>query len=254
MSWLSHAILGALQGFTEFLPVSSTGHMAALGLIFDIKTEGLALQASLHLGTLASVVWLYREDLRRFLVLPWSPTTRREARLLAIAIAATIPLAVALRPLDERALTNPALLATGFFVTTGLLLATRFLVRGHRTWPSDVGAALVGLAQGLATFPGLSRSGATVGMGLALGLEPRGAARFSFLLSIPAIVAASALTLAEGGYRQLAPGPWLLGMFASAAFGALSIRWVQDTLDQARLWTFAAYTAAVALFLLFLQP
>lgn len=253
MSWASPVVLGALQGFTEFLPVSSTGHMAALALIFHLRTEGLALQASLHLGTLAAVVWLYRSDLRPFFELPWSNAIRREARLLAVAFAATVPLAFLLRPFDERALGDPRLLAAGFFLTTALLLATRFLTRGRRSWPSTVGALLVGVAQGLATFPGLSRSGSTVGVGLALGLEPQGAARFSFLLSIPAIVAASALTLAQGGYRGIVAGPWLLGVLVSAAFGTLSIRWVQDTLEEARLWTFAAYTAALAVLLLLLS-
>lgn len=252
MSWAWPALLGTLQGLTEFLPISSSGHMVALGLLFGVRTQGLALEASLHLGTLLAVLWVYRDDLRPFASLPWDVPTRRAARAMGLALGATGAVALAIRTLDARAARDPRLVAAGFLATTALLLLSRCVRPGRRLLPSDLGSLLVGILQGTATFPGFSRSAATIVAGLLTGLSPEASARFSFLLSVPTILGAVFLTLLEGGYRSWAATPWMLGIAVSAAFGALSIRWVQGSLGEGRLWGFAAYTAGMALVLLLL--
>lgn len=243
-------VMGTVQGLTEFLPVSSSGHLAVLALLFGLKSHGLALETAMHVGTLGAVLVIYREDIRMFLSPPWPIGIRRDLAALSLATLPTALMGYLLEPLILRAFRDPILLAAGFATTTGILLLTRVMRPGRRETLSLPGALVIGACQGMAVFPGLSRSGTTIAAGLLLGLTPQGAARFSFLLSIPTILGAVFYSVMKEGLGPVAPGPLLVGVVAAAIAGSLSIRWVRFSLMQGRLWVFAAYTLAVAASLL----
>ncbi len=218
MTWWQGVLLGLLQGVTEFLPVSSSGHLAlAQRLIPGFRQPGVTVDVLLHLGTALAVVWAERRHLRRWL------TTRSGWRLLGVLAAGTAVTGVvglALRGPATAAFSSPAAVGAFLVVTGMVVLSTRFLPGGG-AGEGTVGfrqAVIVGLAQGLAVFPGVSRSGATIAAGLGAGLDRSWAARFSFLLSVPAIAAASTLELVEHGGELAAAGPELLG---PAFLGAL---------------------------------
>lgn len=216
-------LLGIIQGLTEFFPVSSSGHLHALRHMTGFDDGGLAFDVALHLATLLAVLLYFRRDILGLL------STREGARLLALISAATLPaVVVALAFKDAReALPIWAPIAGWAFSGTYLLLSRRFA-------PSTEGqplawrqALLIGVAQSMAIFPGVSRSGITITAGLLLGLGRVEAARFSFLLSIPAILGAGAL---EGWEILKAPElkgrlfePLVFGMPAAFLVGVLAI-------------------------------
>jgi undecaprenyl-diphosphatase len=245
-------LLGVVQGVSEFLPVSSSGHLVLLRAWFGLAPPGASLEVALHAGTLAAVVWFYRRDLGR----AWAgwrgggPARGKVLARLALLAWASLPagaLALGGRTFLELQFGRPLTAAWGLVATTLLLASVRWAPRGRKAWPGPGAALAVGAAQALALMPGVSRSGATLVTGRWLGLTPEGATRFSFLLSIPAVAGAM---LVEGrhwahmGMNQLA-------LLAAAAAVAATTGWVSLGLlvrlaRQEELPRFAAYTAAVA--------
>ncbi|MBK8264103.1 MAG: undecaprenyl-diphosphate phosphatase [Nannocystis sp.] len=253
------AALGALQGVAEFLPISSSGHLslAEAWLGVDPAAVGHRFNVVVHAGTLLAVLWVYRGDLYDLL----RGLLRREtpARRLALALVlATLPLALALAPPLERALLqvegSPRLIGVALLITAALLAFTH-----HRSRPGDDPhaiptarqAVVIGLFQLLAITPGISRSGATIAAGLGLGLGRLPAARFSFLLSIPAILGASAKELLD--LRGAAPltaehsEALLIGLLAALLVGLLSLRLLLGLLVRVGLLPFVPYLLALAL-------
>jgi undecaprenyl-diphosphatase len=200
------AFLGFLQGLTEFLPVSSSGHLVLFQQFFEVAGDEVLFDLVLHLGTLIPVVYFYRDSLvgiGRDVFRAEGPLLEREGVRLGLCIvAATIPtgvIGVLFKDLFEELFQTPAVLTLTFAITGALLWSTR----GRTTGTIDARsltyaqAALLGLAQGLAITPGISRSGTTIAVALILGLTPAFAARFSFLMSIPAILGAVVLKLRD---------------------------------------------------------
>ncbi len=249
------AALGALQGATEFLPVSSSGHLA-LGQAFfgvDPGAGGHRFSIVAHLGTLLAVLWMYRQDVVELARVPLHPGTASTARTtLLMMVLATLPLGLVLAPGVEDAIvyveSHPRLVGVCLIVTaTVLLLAfSRKSEAGDEldiTPPTPRQALLVGLAQLLAVLPGISRSGSTIAAGLGVGLPRFAAARFSFLISIPAIVGASVLEL-----RKLAqetgtvdPIPYLVGFIVSFAVGLACLRLLLLLVRRGRIAGFSIY-------------
>ena len=250
-------LLGLLQGVTEFLPVSSSGHLAlAQMLIPGFNQPGVVFDAMLHVGTAFAVVWFERNQLRRWL---GSATGRRLLGLLVLGTLVTAVVALPLRHLAEGAFTRPMLVGW-FLIITGLVVgSTRFLAGGTRgeggtTWRQVL---IMGLAQGLAIFPGLSRSGLTITAGLAGGLERGWVARFSFLLSVPAIAGATLAQLVEvrGDLGAAGPGFWLasgLGAVAAGFSGYLALRVVIRSVSSSVFHRFAWYCIPLGLLVLVL--
>ena len=245
LSWrpvLTAALWGLIQGLTEFLPVSSSGHLVLLPAIFGFDEPGLAASVMLHLGTLVAVVAYYRRDLLRLLHLRSDPEARRILMLLAIG---TVPAAIVGLTLDgpiETVFSEPWLVAVAMMVTGGVLLFGTLVGRGLRRlaegrWTDGL---VVGLAQAFALLPGISRSGMTMTAGMAQGFARVEAARFAFLLSIPAIAGAALLDgidLAQhGGFS------WdlLVGMAVAAVVGYLAIAFLIRVLTRVGLLPFAA--------------
>jgi undecaprenyl-diphosphatase len=250
MSLWQALLLGAIQGLTEFLPVSSRGHLAlAQALMPSFSQPGLVFDVALHLGTVVAIVALEWERLVE--VVREKYLLRLGAQLL-LAMAATSVLALPLRHWAEDSIRYPLLVAVGFAVTGVLLIVVRDRsgqIEGARmTWGAS---AFVGLAQGVVVLlPGMSRSGTTIVAGLAAGLRRRWAADFSFLLSIPAILGAAVV---EGwshrselaAARELL-GPAVAGTATAAVVGFAALVLVRRLVQQGRLHLFAYYLFPLA--------
>lgn len=258
MNLLDALILGLVQGLTEFLPVSSSGHLVMAETFLDVPSAGIFVEVALHVATLLSVVIVYRARLAELAL----GTLRRDPdalRYMALLALATVPAAVVgltLKDLVERAFATPAL--TGFMLlfTGAFLWSTRYVQRPVVDEPAGPKVALaMGFAQALALLPGISRSGATITAGLWGRASGVRAAEFSFLMSIPAIIGAAILEARnfEGAVSDVGGAPLLVAFFAALAAGILAIRSLVWLLRRQSFYAFAYYVwAAGALFLLLL--
>jgi undecaprenyl-diphosphatase len=243
-------LLGILQGLTEFLPVSSSGHLVlAQSLLPGFDGPAVAFDVLLHAGTLAAVVLYFRHDLVRIAV-DCSRPREGGLHLPFLITVGTVPAGIvgvffadAVRPL----FTAPRSASIGLLVTALLLfLASRVGTGGNRSFKSMTfwAALLIGAFQAVAIVPGISRSGATIAAGVFLGLSGRDAARFSFLLSIPAI--AGAFLLESGALKGMDSGAfYILGALVAAMTGWASIAFLMKLLGQGRLLPFALYCMVV---------
>ncbi|MEZ5333436.1 MAG: undecaprenyl-diphosphate phosphatase [Thermoanaerobaculia bacterium] len=267
MTSLEALLLGALQGATEFLPVSSSGHLALAQHFLGVEGPQVAFDVVLHVATLLAVVVVYRRDLtvlvravvRGITTGPFWRSPRaavRDSPELALALAlvlGSIPTAVIgllfqdpLEALFER----PAVVAVMLLVTGAVLQLPRLVSRGGegRERVGALTAVVVGTAQGLAITPGISRSGSTISAALVAGVAPAAAARFSFLLSIPAILGALVLKLPDLSGAAAAPRPLLvLGFVTAFAVGWACLVALLALLRRGRFAVFSWYCWAVGL-------
>ena len=220
-AWLQAIILGALQGLTEFLPVSSSGHLVLfqewLGESFFATGDELFFDLVLHVGTLLPVLWFYRRDLKGVLVSPSSAPSRTEAGgwlawlkaepsrwLAACVVVATIPtglIGVLFEDWFESLFSSVTPVCVALLITGALLFGTRFIDSPTPDKAPRMAAWMalaLGVIQGLAITPGISRSGSTIALALFLGLDREQAARFSFLASVPAIIGAVIFKARDG--------------------------------------------------------
>ncbi len=275
MDWIQAVLLGILQGATEFLPISSSGHLVLVPWFLNWPEPGVVYGAVVHWGTLVAVVAYFREDIRA-LVRGWLTTlqTRRldgdpHGRLAWLILLASLPAGLAgflFEDFFEALFSQPGWAAFFLLMTGGILVLSEHL-SGH--WPgpaptgnphgnpgtaarlSLVGALWIGLAQAAAIAPGISRSGATIAAGLLVGLGRQEAARFSFLLAIPVILGAGLLQLLKLAVEgdPLSQLPVLSTGFAAACItGYLAIRFFLVYLQRHSLWVFAVYCWILGLF------
>lgn len=247
------AILGAIQGATEFLPVSSSGHLtlAQAWLQVDPTTAGHRFNIIVHAGTLLAVVWAYRTDLWRLLRAVGDRTRTEDRRLILAVILGTLPLGLVLIP-PVKALVlqmegNVRAVGVALLATAGLLVSTHRPSREGQD-PTLRQALIIGLAQLMAVTPGISRSGSTIAVALFLGVGRREAARYSFLLSIPAILGATLLEardlLAEPA-GSVNVTPLLVGFVVSLLVGLASLLWLLRIVQTGRLWLFVPYLVLI---------
>ncbi|MEM9863622.1 MAG: undecaprenyl-diphosphate phosphatase [Myxococcota bacterium] len=261
MDTLETLLLGVLQGLTEFLPVSSSGHIAVLAWVFGIEEAGLSLAIVLHLGTLLATLLVFRADVLQLLRTS-ARTARRPslamsehedvAMLRAIAIGTLPALLVGLTLKDavEALGRSPAAIGGAFLGTATLLLVTRREKdEGREGAPSARDALLIGLAQAVAIAPGVSRSGSTIAVALLLGIGSASAFRFSFLLSLPAVGGAALLLLLDASRASVSPNMWLGGLIAFVV-GILALLALRGVVQRGRLWWFALYLVPLGLGLL----
>lgn len=244
---LAAIIWGLVQGLTEFLPISSSGHLvivpAFLGSIgIDIAPPSLAVSAVLHLGTLIAILIYYRRDVMSVLRMRTQPEGRRIALLVAVG---TVPAAIGL-PLKDRldTIQDNVTLVGMFLVLTGIILVVgQWLARGvQRLADGRVpDAVVVGIAQAFALIPGISRSGVTIAAGNGRRFDPTEAARFSFLLGIPAIAGAGLVSLPEV-FAEGSLGPELVvGLVVAAVSGYLAITLLLAAIRRIGLLPFSVY-------------
>lgn len=250
---LQAAVLGAVQGLTELLPISSSAHLYLVPTLLGWTYGGLAFDVALHGGTLLALVVAFWNDWLTMLREAFSPdaAVARAARLLwARLVVATIPAAIVGKLLSasaEHLRALPLQAATLFVFGLLLWLADRFTAPGRETRsPSWAQALGMGLAQCLALVPGVSRSGVTMTAGRAQGLSRISAARFSFLLATP--ITLGALLLEAGKVpRDLPVSTLAIGVVTSAVFGVLAIRLLLGLLRRTGFGVFFAYRAALAI-------
>ncbi len=260
MSWLAAALLGVLQGLTEFLPVSSSAHLvlarAFFGWNVDEGAFGLAFDVALHAGTLLALLIYFRRDIAVMLaaapeLLSANRGPGKVARLIVIATIPTALVGLLFAKWLESHMRTPAVIAVTLAIGgVWLLAAERF---GARTRDEDAltvgGALLVGTAQASALIPGMSRSGSTISMAMLLGMSRESAARFSFLLGVPAIAAAAAkegVHILKSGVTAHDAELFAIGMLTSAVVGFLTIKFFLTYLTGHALNVFGYYRLALA--------
>ncbi|MDI3339204.1 MAG: undecaprenyl-diphosphatase UppP [Sphaerobacter sp.] len=273
MDVLRAIILGAVQGLTEFLPISSSAHLIIVPWLFGWEESGLAFDVALHLGTLTAVLVYFRAELLQIAVaVPRGLVQRRPfadpmARLGWIILLGSIPAAVVGFVANDAIDSffhageggNTAIVVVALLlITLGAVLAVAERVARHCRPMECVDARdgfLVGLAQTLALLPGVSRSGSTITAGLFLGLKRDAAARFSFLLGVPAIVGAGALelsTLLARGLTAAEGRTFIAGMVTAAVVGYLAIAFLLRYLRTRSTLIFIVYRFGLGLLLLLL--
>jgi undecaprenyl-diphosphatase len=252
-------VLGIIQGATEFLPVSSSGHLVMGQVLLGLDVPGVVFEVAVHVATLVSVIVVYRQRLARLIRGAFSGEAEAW-QYLGLLVVATVPAAVVGVGFERQVdalFDNPAVVGYALLVTGVLLWSTRAALKRQPEGKPDLKSAiLIGLAQSLALVPGISRSGATVVMALWLGIGSREAAAFSFLMAIPAIAGAAVLKtpdLLQGGAGI--PGLSLaVATVAAGVTGVLAIRAFNVLLQRQSFYRFGVYCwAAGAAFLLYLS-
>ena len=248
MEYVHALILGIVQGVAEFLPISSSGHLVIADAILrdtsglSTPKESVTMEIALHFGTLLSILVVFREDLLKLVA---------DKRLIGMIIVATIPVGVvglAFKSHLEAAFASPLLAGCALLGTAGFLLAGRWLQKqqgralDQMSWPM---ATAIGVFQTIAVVPGVSRSGSTIAAGMACGLDRPAAARFSFLIAIPAIGGATVLQLKkivlDGEPVTGSVGAVALGTVVAFVVGWLSLQWLLKIVVADRLHWFAIY-------------
>lgn len=242
------ALLGVVQGLTEFIPVSSTAHLRIAPALLGQPDAGAAFSAVIQLGTLAALLAYYARDvfveMPRALLFDRASATGRMPFYLAVGTVPVVVFGLTFKDLITGELRSLYVVA-GALIAVGAVLVAADRRRGERTLADMTltSALVIGLAQSLALVPGVSRSGATILAAALLGFHPRDAAHFSFYLGIPAIGGAGLYELGDA-IDGLGPGalaPILVGTAVSAVVGYLCIAWLVRYLSRGKLWPFGAY-------------
>jgi undecaprenyl-diphosphatase len=272
LTYFMSAILGFVQGVAEFLPISSSGHLTLFQHFFGMEEPDQLFNVLLHFATLLAVCVVYWRDIWEMIVEFFSffadlfshrryrgnpPEARR---MVLLIIVGTLPLFLVL-PINDKVEAfgnNPMFVCGALLVTGCILFLSDQMARGHKTARNAtlLDVLLVGVAQGFATIPGLSRSGCTISAGMARGFDRKFAVRYSFLMSLPAVLGATLLKVLdvmelEGGVPAENLPKYLLGMVVAAVVGYFSIQLVKLLADKGKFGAFAFYCwGAGALFIL----
>lgn len=257
-SWIQIILLGIVQGIAEFLPISSSGHLVIIGSLlpgqFQSAEENLALNVALHLGTLGSILVVFRKDLPRLLTDP---------RLITAVIVATLPVVLVgltLKKTLEAMFETPALVAGCLLITALLLMLSEWLETpadptestpvDQTVSPQWLQALAIGLFQALALLPGISRAGSTIAGAVMVGLNREQAARFSFLIAIPAISGAvllQGIDMLREPELQTPLLPLLVGAVIAFLVGIGALELLLRLVKKNRLRWFVGYCAIVSL-------
>lgn len=282
MSILQAILLGIVQGIAEFLPVSSSGHLAIIQNIFHIETDGgLFFDVMLHLGTLVAVFVVYRKDILRMIIetlhmcgdifynlksfiqnqrqysaLRYRKIVKNNYRkFVVLVLVSTIPTGIigyVGRGLIEKASATLIVPGVCLILTAVLLVVAQFAEDGKKI-PKDIGYGsgfLVGAAQGCATLPGLSRSGTTIAVCLMSGYDRRFAVRYSFIMSIPAILGAAVLEIKDIGSEAISGGiviNGLIGAVVAGCVGYVCIKTMLSVVRNKKFTGFAVYCFVVGI-------
>ncbi len=262
MTYTQSIFLGILQGATEFLPVSSSGHLAiAQYYLAGFTQPGILFDVLLHLGTMVAVVIYFRRDVVALLTSPWNytPEGEKDRRLLWLLVIGSIPtgiIGLAGKDLATGLFHNMTVVGFCLLVTGGLLFVSeRLRAKGTGRTELSIGDALItGTLQGLAILPGISRAGATISGLLLRGVDGDTAARFSFLLALPAVFGATLLSLKDLQSVPTGEIPiYITGTFFALLVGLFSIHFLLAIIRRRRLFLFALYCWAVGAIILTLS-
>jgi len=247
MQYIDTIILSILQGLTEFLPISSSGHLVIGQRLLNINLPGNAFEVVLHLGTLMSVLTVFRGEIKAIIFNLSDSSNQYYIFALVFGTIPALLVGLLLRDsisliFDDIRFVSLSLICTGI-----MLITSKFIVKRNVKLTLFIGL-LIGLAQAAAIIPGISRSGATICMGILMGLSAPKAARFSFLLSIPVIIGAGLLTAINIKTIPFGFDIVLLGIFFSYLVGWISLKWLLTILNSGKLYWFGVYCLIIGLF------
>ncbi len=241
--------LGIIQGLTEFLPISSSGHLVIFQKLLGFQQQQLLFDCALHVGTLLAVVIYFSKDIKRIFKSVLSKKENTDSFLLKDIITGSIPTAIIgflFKDYFERAFSS-ALIAGIMLCVTGLFVgATKFIPEGSKKRVGLIRSVLIGIAQGIAIIPGISRSGATIVCGLMCKIDRELAFKFSFLLSIPAISGAFILEAVKINQIENVI-PLSLGTISSAIVGLIALRFLNNLIKKGNLYYFSPYCFAIGI-------
>ena len=259
------ALLGLIQGLCEFLPVSSSGHLLLSRLLLGIQTDTPAmkmLDILLHVGTLIPVLLVFRKD---WIDMIMHPVRNKTLLMLFVASIPTLGIYILAKKLFP-AVDGFAVFDNGWFLGASFLITAVFLLfcdlkgrspSSRKTKPTWGAAILMGFFQGVGMIPGISRSGSTITGGVLAGMRKDAAARFSFMMSAPAILGSLLMegkdALEEGYLREIELIPTLIGVLVACLAGFLAIRFMLRIISKVPMSWFALYLAAIGIIYLYLQ-
>ena len=261
-------ILGVVQGVAEFLPISSSGHLSLLQYFFGMENNDNLFNILLHFATLIAVCVAYRRDIGEMILeffraigdMVRGRTTKgnppEARRMILLIILGTLPLFLVVLVKDrvEALGNNPTFVSCALLVTGFILFFSDRMAKGHKTVRTATvkDVLLVGVAQAIATVPGISRSGSTISAGMALGFDRKFAVRYSFLMSLPAVLGATLLEVVDVASAQTTVAPevvpmYAVGMVLAGVVGFFSIKLVNLLASKGKFGAFASYCWAVGL-------
>ena len=249
MTWMDAIILGIIQGLTEFLPISSSGHLVLAQYFMDIHERGVLLEIVLHLGTLSAIFIYYWDDLQNLVKDGFNGVVESRTYIFYLGVA-TVPAVFAGFLLDEyiKSTFIPSVASFMLFIT-GLILATTYfsLNRPIRQFTLLI-AFCIGIAQACALMPGISRSGITISVALLMGIRHQDAAKFAFFMAIPALLGAGLFEVVKIDHmKHIAVFPLIMGFFSAAVVGYLVIDWLLGVISKGKFYLFSLYCFTIAI-------
>jgi undecaprenyl-diphosphatase len=248
MSWLEALLLGVLQGLTEFLPVSSSGHLELGKALFGVDPENsLLFTVVVHGATVLSTIVVFRRDLARLIAGSLKFRWNEETRYVLLLLWSMLPVLIVglfFKAEVESLFSGRIVFVGTMLIVTALLLGTAHFIPKKEGPIRTTDALIIGLAQALAVIPGISRSGATIATALLLGKDKRKVARFSFLMVLLPIIGANMLDLGESigtGSLNGEALPLVMGFIAAFLTGWLACRWMVALVEKGKLLIFALY-------------
>jgi undecaprenyl-diphosphatase len=248
---VEHAILGIVQGLTEFLPISSSGHLVVFQYFLGLKSPGVTLEVFLHTATLIAILVFFRRDIRYFFTLKaydWGKTP-----LIILIFFATLPALFIglLFKTKIESLFEGVHYVRLFFIANCFILFSTFFSKGEKQAISIKDAIFIGIGQALALLPGISRSGTTISFALILGINREKAFKFSFLLSIPAVIGATILEGAGGGI-EFGYG-YIVGFVTALFSGIIALMILKKIVIGGKIYLFGLYTLIIGVLLFLLS-
>lgn len=242
---LKYITLGIVQGLTEFLPVSSSGHLALLENIFHMQKEAVAITVIMHIGTLLAVIIFFFKEILGIL------KNLRMFWLILLVTLITGLIGLSGKDFFEQLFASPKFIALSLIITGLILFITQMVKNNRRLDLSTKDAIILGAAQGIAIIPGISRSGITISTLLMRGIDREVSFNFSFLVSIPAVLGATLLEAKDiGSVFATSSLELMAGLFASFITGLVSLRILKGIIKKARFHYFGYYCFVVSILVL----
>lgn len=254
MNWLEAIILGLIQGLTEFLPVSSSGHLEIAKVLLGVEVkETLLFTVVVHGATVLSTVFVFRKDLRALfsdsLTFKWNDSTQYAIKLF-ISMIPVIFLGLFFKDLIEALFTGRVVFVGAMLIITGILLASTYLRKKNTREITFIDSLIIGIAQAIAVIPGISRSGATISTGLFIGDKREAVTRFSFLMAIVPIIGVNLKDIMDTGFsgaEKIGFMPLAIGFIVAFLTGLLACSWMISIVKKGKLVYFAIYCTIVGI-------
>ena len=249
MTIIEAITLGIIQGLTEFLPISSSGHLVLSQVILGIQIPGNDFEVLLHIGTLCSILVVFNNDIKNILFTLSSKETQKFILMIFVGTIPAVIIGLGFKDVIERLFDD--IIVVGFaLVFTGITLIGSFYSKSGNKKNTIIKAFLIGVAQAIAIIPGISRSGITISFALLLGLDTRQAAKFSFLLAIPVISGAGILMatdLRDGFSIDIYAAA--SGLITSFLVGMVALKWLLSWLEGGKFHYFGIYCFLIGIFI-----